>query len=370
MVNMCKNPAMAAPSTPTPHPRAPAPTFVASRSAAKPEGHPDRTFVERPHRIAVLAMPSVVAFDLGTAPQIFRNARDPQGRRYYDIRICTPDGGPVESNAGFQIVPRYGLEAVEEAETVVVPGLYDRSVLVDGVLDPKVAQALARAAASGKRLMSICTGAFVLAATGLLDGRPATTHWWHADRFRSLFPAVALDPDVLFVDDGNILTSAGVGAGVDLCLHVIRRDHGTAAANEAARSCVVPPWRDGGQAQYIQRPVPHVPGATTEPTREWMLRRLDRPLSLQAMAEHARMSVRTFTRRFRAETGLSPGEWLVRQRVERARHLLESTDLPVDRVARDAGFGTTASLRQHLRAVLGVSPLAYRRTFRGGAEAS
>lgn len=362
MANMRKNRAMATP--------APTLTPVPSRTAAEADTTPDSRFVEQPHRIAVLAMQAVVAFDLGTAPQIFRNAKDPEERRYYDIRVCTPDGGPIESNAGFQVLPRYGLEAVEEADTIVVPGLYDRSVLVDGVLDPKIAQALTRAAESGRRLMSICTGAFVLAAAGLLDGRLATTHWWHADRFRSLFPAVALDPDVLFVDDGDILTSAGVGAGVDLCLHVIRQDHGAAVANHAARSCVVPPWREGGQAQFIQRPVPHVAGATTEPTREWMLRRLDEPPSLQAMAEHACTSVRTFTRRFRAETGLSPGEWLLRQRVERARQLLESTDLPVERVARDAGFGTTASLRRHLHAVLGVSPLAYRRTFRGGAEAS
>jgi transcriptional regulator GlxA family with amidase domain len=325
----------------------------------------ERVLVEHPHRIAVLAMDAVVAFDLGTAPQIFRNAKDADERGYYDIRVCTADGGPIETNAGFQVVPQYGLEAVEEADTIVVPGLYDRRPLVEGVLDAKISQTLNRAAESGKRLMSICTGAFVLAAAGLLDGRTATTHWWHAERFRRLFPRVRLDPDVLFVDDGDVLTSAGVGAGIDLCLHVVRRDHGSEVANEAARSCVVPPWRDGGQAQYIQRPVPHVTGATTEPTREWMLRRLDERLTLPGMAEHARMSVRTFTRRFRAETGLSPGDWLVRQRVERARHLLEATDLSVDRVARDAGFGTTASLRQHLLAVVGVSPLAYRRTFRG-----
>ncbi|GAB3425331.1 GlxA family transcriptional regulator [Flindersiella endophytica] len=328
-------------------------------------GRPERTLVDHPHRIAVLAMDAVVAFDLGTAPQIFRNAKDASDRGFYDIRVCTADGGPIETNAGFQVMPQYGLEAVEDADTIVVPGLYDRSILVDGVLDPKIASALLRAAEAGKRLMSICTGAFVLAAAGLLDGRPATTHWWHVERFRSLFPAVALDPDVLFVDDGDVLTSAGVGAGIDLCLHVIRRDHGSSVANEAARNCVVPPWRDGGQAQYIQQPVPPVTGATTEPARQWVLRRLDQHVTLPAMAEQARMSVRTFTRRFRDETGLSPGEWLTRQRVERARDLLESTDLPVDRVAREAGFGTTASLRQHLHTALGVSPLAYRRTFRG-----
>jgi transcriptional regulator GlxA family with amidase domain len=203
----------------------------------------------------------------------------------------------------------------------------------------------------------------VLAAAGLLDGRPATTHWRHADRFRSLFPRVRLNPDVLFVDDGDVLTSAGVTAGIDLCLHVVRRDHGSETANRVARRCVVPAWRDGGQSQFIERPLPAVNEATTGPTRAWALERLDDPLDLRTLAGHARMSVRTFTRRFRDETGMSPNRWLTRQRVERARHLLEATDLPIDRVARDAGFGTATAMRQHLHAVVGVPPSAYRRTF-------
>ena len=214
-------------------------------------------------------------------------------------------------------------------------------------------------------MVSICTGSSVLAAAGLLDGRPATTHWRDVDLFRQLFPSVRLDPDVLFVDDGDVLTSAGVAAGIDLLLHIVRRDHGTAAANRVARRNVIAPWRDGGQSQFIERPVPEIGDAGTAATRAWALERLAEPLSLADLAAHARMSVRTFTRRFREETGLSATHWLVQQRVALARRLLEATDLPVEKVAADAGFGTTASLRQHLHAAIGVAPLTYRRTFRG-----
>jgi transcriptional regulator GlxA family with amidase domain len=214
--------------------------------------------------------------------------------------------------------------------------------------------------------MSICTGAFVLAAAGLLDDRPATTHWAYEEQFRAHFPRVKLDPDVLFVDDGDVLTSAGVAAGLDLCLHVVRNDHGSAVANRAARRCVVPPWRDGGQSQFIERPVPEVGDTSTAHTRAWALARLDQPLDLEQLARHAGLSVRTFTRRFREETGVSPGRWLAGQRVEHARRLLETTDLPIEAVAGRAGFGTAASLRQHLQATIGVAPAAYRRTFRSG----
>jgi transcriptional regulator GlxA family with amidase domain len=205
----------------------------------------------------------------------------------------------------------------------------------------------------------------VLAAAGLLDGRPAATHWAWAARIQRLHPQVRIDPDVLFVDDGEILTSAGVAAGVDLCLHVVRSDHGSAIANRAARRCVVPPWRDGGQAQFIERPVPAAADAGTAATRAWAQDRLADAVSLDDMAGHARMSVRTFTRRFREETGLSPARWLLQQRVERARLLLETSDLSVDVVARRSGLGSATSLRQHLHAVIGVAPTAYRRTFRG-----
>ncbi|WP_257902272.1 GlxA family transcriptional regulator [Saccharothrix obliqua] len=317
------------------------------------------------HLVAMLALDEVVGFDLGTPPQLFSAARDEHDERLYAVRVCTPGGRPVRSAVQFTITPDHGLELIAEADTVVVAGVqYGARVLADGVIEDDVRDALRAAAARGARVMSICTGAFVLAAAGLLDGRRATTHWLHADNFRRLFPHVELDPDVLFVDEGPILTSAGVGAGIDLCLHVVRSDHGAEVANRAARRCVVPPWRPGGQSQFIVRPVPDVADTSTAAARAYALEHLHEPLELRALARHARMSVRTFTRRFREETGVSPGKWLAQQRVDRARHLLETTDLGIDQVARHAGFGTGAALRQQMSAHLGVSPSAYRTTFR------
>jgi transcriptional regulator GlxA family with amidase domain len=314
------------------------------------------------HRIAVLVLDGLVPFDLGTATQVFLSARNDDLKRLYDVRVCGP--GPVTTEVGFTVVPDHGLDLLEVAGTVIVPGIHRGGPVTDGTLPGDVREALIAAADRGARIVSICTGASVLAAAGLLDGRPAATHWAWAERIGGLYPQVAWDFDVLFVDDGNVLTSAGVGAGVDLCLHIIRGDHGASVANRAARRCVVPPWRDGGQAQYIERPIPALGGAGTEPTRTWVLDRLAEPVTLEEMAGHARMSVRTFTRRFRDETGLSPRQWLLRQRVEHARILLESTDLAVDAVARRSGLGSATALRQHLHATIGVAPSAYRRTFR------
>jgi transcriptional regulator GlxA family with amidase domain len=313
------------------------------------------------HQVAVLALDGVVAFDLGVPSQVLGAARDPDGTRLYDVRVC---GGPVRSTAGFTVVPEHDLSILTTAGTVIVPGIGSGSAVTDGTVAAEVGAALRAAHARGARIISICTGASVLAAAGLLDGRPAASHWAWARRLRRLYPHVGWDFDVLFVDDGDVLTSAGVGAGVDLCLHVVRADHGSEVANGAARRCVVPPWRDGGQAQYIERPVPAAAGTGTEPTRAWALSRLAEPVSLDEMAAHARMSVRTFTRRFRDETGLSPARWLLRQRVAHARLLLESTDLAVDVVARRSGLGSATALRQHLQATIGVAPSAYRRTFR------
>jgi transcriptional regulator GlxA family with amidase domain len=312
------------------------------------------------HQVAVLALDGVVALDLGVPSQVFGSARHRDRKRLYEVRVCTPDGGPVRSAAGFTVVPDHGLDLLRRVDTVVVPGVHVRSPQLDGT--PAVRRAL-RDAASRSRVMSICTGAFVLAGAGLLDGRPATTHWAHAELFASRYPKVKLDPDVLFVDDGDVLSSAGVAAGIDLCLHVVRRDHGSEVANRAARRCVVPPWRDGGQSQFIERPVPSPGDTTTADTRAWALAHLERRLDLAALARHAQMSVRTFTRRFREETGMSPGRWLALQRVEHARRLLETTNLPIDRVARQAGFGTAASLRQQLHATVGVAPGVYRHAF-------
>jgi transcriptional regulator GlxA family with amidase domain len=314
------------------------------------------------HTIAVLALDHVVAFDLGVPSQVFGASRDDREQRLYRVRVCTP--GQVTSMAGFTVTGKYDVSELADAETVIVAGVGDGPTVTDGSLDPVVTEAIVAAHRRGARIVSICTGASVLAAAGLLDGRPAASHWAWARRLTRLYPQVEWDFDTLFCDDGDILTSAGVGAGVDLCLHIVRSDHGSAVANRAARRCVVPPWRDGGQAQFIEQPVPAGEGPGTEATRAWALQRLAEPVSLDAMAGHARMSVRTFTRRFRDETGLSPARWLLRQRVDHARALLESTDLAVDVVARRAGLGSASALRQHMQATIGVAPTAYRRTFR------
>jgi transcriptional regulator GlxA family with amidase domain len=314
------------------------------------------------HRIVVLALDHVVAFDLGTSTQIFHSSRVSDEDRFYRVRVCGP--GPVRTTAGYTVVPDFGLDELDAADTVVVPGVDGGGPVTDGTLPAEVATALRAAAARGARIVSICTGASVLAAAGLLDGRPAATHWAWSRRLARLYPQVRWNFDVLFVDDGDVLTSAGVGAGIDLCLHIVRSDHGAEAANRAARRCVVPPWREGGQAQFIERPVPSPTGTGTAPTRAWALDRLADPVSLEEMAAHARMSVRTFTRRFRSETGLSPRQWLLSQQVAHAQVLLESTDLGVETVARHCGLGSATALRQHFQALIGVAPTAYRRTFR------
>ncbi|MFJ6720059.1 MULTISPECIES: GlxA family transcriptional regulator [unclassified Streptomyces] len=316
------------------------------------------------HRIAVLALEGVAPFELGMPSRVFGNARAEDGGSLYEVTVCTVDGLPVASDAGFTVGVGAGPEALAAADTVIVPPTHAMPGLLRGEpLPPALADALA-AIRPGTRVVSICTGSEVLAAAGLLDGRPATTHWGHAPEFQRAFPRVKLDEDVLFVDDGDILTSAGVAAGIDLCLYLVRADHGTAVANRAARMCVVPPWRDGGQAQYIDRPVPEPTVATTTATRAWALERLAQPLTLAELAAHARMSLRTFTRRFRDEVGMTPVQWLTGQRLDLARQLLESSDLPVDLVAHRSGFGSASSLRQHMRATLGISPIAYRRTYR------
>ncbi|WP_458244392.1 GlxA family transcriptional regulator [Streptomyces sp. MAI_2237] len=319
----------------------------------------------RPHRVVVLAMDGLLPFELGIPHRIFGRPKDTLGRRLYEVLTCSVrPPGPVRTDADFAIAVEHGPELLATADTVIVPASYELGpVFEEGVLTAELAAALAHIR-PGTRLASICTGVFVLAAAGYLDGRPATTHWAETDQLQRLFPQVEVDPNVLFIDDGDVLTSAGVAAGIDLCLHMVRRDHGTAVANDVARRTVVPPHRDGGQAQYIQRPVPEPRLATTRGARAWALGRLHEPIQLRDMAAQESMSVRTFTRRFREEVGVSPGQWLTQQRVERARQLLETTGLSMDRIAHDAGFGTAQSMRQHLQTALGVTPTAYRRTFR------
>ncbi|MFF0521164.1 GlxA family transcriptional regulator [Actinomadura nitritigenes] len=314
------------------------------------------------HRVVVLALDGVYPFELGIPVRIFGSATGPGGTPLYEVLTCGIDGRPVRSSADFAIAVEHGHEIIETAGTLVIPPFGCGPAVAPGC-PPPIADALSRLR-PGARIVSICTASYLLAAAGLLDGRPATTHWAEAERFKALFPEVDVNADVLFVDDGDVLTSAGVAAGIDLCMHLVRRDHGSEVANRVARRCVVPPWREGGQAQFIERPVPEPDAAATSATRAWALGELHRPIPLAEMARHARMSVRTFSRRFRDEVGMTPGQWLARQRVDLARRLLETTDLPVDRIAEQAGFGTSASLRQHLVASIGVPPSAYRHTFR------
>ncbi|MFE1950100.1 GlxA family transcriptional regulator [Streptomyces sp. NPDC059524] len=321
--------------------------------------------VRRPASVAVLVRDGVLPMELGLVHQLFGAARDPvTGERLYEVTTCAPRPGPVRTDADFPIHAGHGLEAVAAADTVLVPASHeaDESLTPDAGPQESVREALTGARG---RVASICTGSFLLAAAGLLDGRRATTHWLSADRFARTFPQVTVDADVLYVDEGRVLTSAGEAAGIDLCLHLIRRDHGAGVAADVARRTVVPPHREGGQAQYIRRPVEEPGLASTSGSRAWALRRLAEPLTLAQLAARDAMSVRTYSRRFREETGLTPMTWLTRQRVDRARELLERTDHTVDRVAAESGFGTATSLRQHFQLTLGVAPAAYRSTFRG-----
>ncbi|WP_431873876.1 GlxA family transcriptional regulator [Amycolatopsis sacchari] len=320
------------------------------------------------HRIAVLVRTGVLPIELGIVHRLFGQARSADGKPLYDVVTCALTPGQVRTDADFTITVERGPDALADADTVVVLSSdEDYEPQRGGRLRGPLADAFALIR-PGTRIASICTGAFVLAAAGLLDGKRATTHWHSAPDLAALYPAVQVEENVLYTDSGDVLTSAGVAAGIDLCLHLIRRDHGVAVANEVARGTVVAPHRDGGQAQFIARPVPEPRSPSTRNARAWALRHLDRPLTLRELAAQDSMSVRTFTRRFRQEVGISPLQWLTQQRVERARRLLEETDLPVDRVAAESGFGTAASLRQHLQAALGVSPSAYRATFRGDAS--
>jgi len=306
----------------------------------------------------------VIGFDLTIPVQVLSGARGTDGARLYQVSVVTPTNEPAATTHGYGIAPSVPVDALRTADTVIIPGTRNPSIRSNGRLDGPTAAALALIPDEARR-MSICTGAFAMAAAGWLDGRTVATHWDSAAELAQLFPQLTVDSDALFIDEGDVLTSAGLAAGIDLCLHLLRRDHGTAVANKAARYLVVPAWRDGGQSQFIEAPLPDVSRGGTAGVRAWLLARLDRPISLAEMAAYATMSVRTFTRRFRDETGQTPGEWLIRQRVNRAAELLETTDLPVDRIAEQCGLGSAASLRQHFKITYGLPPLAYRKAFAG-----
>ncbi len=307
------------------------------------------------HLVAVLALDGVVPFDLSVPIEVFGRARLPDGAPAYEVRVCA--AGPEVDAGVLGLNVRHGLELLATAATVVVPGVAQ----LDDPVPPAVLRALRTAPG---RLVSVCAGAFTLAAAGVLDGRRATTHWAAAAELARRYPVVEVDPDVLFVDEGRVLTSAGAAAGLDLCLHLVRRDHGAAVAAQAARVSVMPLERAGGQAQFVAHEPPGPEGTSLEPLLGWLTDHLHEPLTLADLAARAAMSPRSLTRHFREQTGSSPLQWLGRHRIRRAQQLLEETDHPVERVAVLAGFGSPTAFRERFRAVVGVSPRAYRRSFR------
>jgi transcriptional regulator GlxA family with amidase domain len=308
------------------------------------------------HRVVALVIPEVVAFDLSVPAQVFGHRKE-RGR--YAFTVCAERPGLIPSTTGFAVQASAGLEALDGADTVVVPGFQPLDAPPPAVLD-----ALRGAAARGARMASVCIGAFALAAAGLLDGLAATTHWEHAQEFAERFPAVRVRPDVLYVDEGQVLTSAGIAAGIDACLQMVRNDHGAAAAAEVSRRMVAAVHRPGGQAQFIPRPLPEG-GAGLAGTCAWAVQELHRPLTVAELAAHAGYSPRSFARRFVAETGMTPLRWLTAQRLLEARRLLEATDIAVEEVAWRCGLGTAANLRIHLGRDAATTPTAYRHAFRG-----
>jgi AraC family transcriptional regulator, transcriptional activator FtrA len=319
----------------------------------------DRRKSNRQHVIAVLAYDGVNAFELGLTVEVFGLSN--MGRDWYRIVVCSErPGQPLTANSGLKIIADAGMGALARADTIIVPG----SLKIVESPPATLLDALRRAHRRGARVASICSGAFILAAAGLLDGRRATAHWAQTDTLSRRYPRVQVDANVLYVDDGDIMSSAGRAAGLDLCLHIVRCDHGAEIANRVARRLVIAPHREGGQAQYIPQPVPRAEGDALASVFAWAQRHLDRDLTIAGLASRARMSRRTFIRRFEDATGMSPGEWVVQARVSKARELLEATQIPIEDVATETGFGSADAMRHHFRGRLGTSPANYRAAFR------
>ncbi|SCL21046.1 transcriptional regulator, AraC family with amidase-like domain [Micromonospora nigra] len=310
--------------------------------------------------VAVVVMDGVATFELGVLAEVFGTDRTDDGFPGYHFQVCGPERAAVRTSSGFDLVPHADLGPVAEADLVAVPAHATGTTAPPAVLD-----ALRHAAERGAYLFSVCSGAFTLGAAGLLDGRECTTHWRHVDDLQRRHPSARVRCNSLYVQDGRLITSAGTAAGIDACLHLVRQEHGSATATRLARRMVVPPHRDGGQAQYVEAPIPRTPQAPTlEPVLNWLMGHLDRPVTVDELASQAGMAPRTFARRFRAETGTTPHDWLTNQRVLLARRLLEDTTLTVEAVADRAGFGDAAALRHHFARRLGATPHGYRATFR------
>ena len=319
--------------------------------------------------VACLVTDQVTPFELGVVCEVFGSDRSDDGLPVLDFAVCAPTPGRVRTDSGFDLHVDQGLERAADADLVVVlPALWHRPG-ADLAASQAVSDVLVAAVGRGARVLSLCTGAFVLGEAGLLDGRRCTTHWRYADDLAARYPGAVVDPEVLYVDDGPVVTSAGSAAGIDACLHLWRDEYGSASASAIARRMVVPPHREGGQAQFIRTPVPDCDATTLAPVLQWATAHLDQDLSVTRLAARAHLSERTFARRFRAETGATPHQWVTDQRLSHAEELLETTDLPVETVARRVGFGTPAVLRHHFAQARGTSPQQYRRTFRGALAA-
>jgi AraC family transcriptional regulator, transcriptional activator FtrA len=312
-----------------------------------------------PHRVAALAYDGMAPFELGVVVEVFGLARPELGPGWYALDVCAEGDAPLDLVGGFALQARHGLDRLARADTVIVPGQR-----VDAPVSPELVAVLRAAHARGARVVSICSGAFALAAAGLLDGREAATHWRYAAELQRRHPAIRVNADVLYVDDGDVLTSAGSAAGIDLCLHLVRRDHGSDVANHVARRLVVAPHRDGGQAQFIEQPVAVGGDGSVARTMDWALGRLPARITLDDLAGHAHLSSRSFTRHFRRATGTSPGRWLLDQRIRASLALLEAGELPVEHVGAAVGIPSPAAYRRHFARTMGLAPAAYRRSFR------
>lgn len=315
--------------------------------------------------VSTLVLDGLAVFEFGVICEVFGIDRSADGVPNFDFKVCGPEPGkPVRTSIGATLTPDHGLDALVGADLVAIPAIAGTDYL------PEALAAVRAAADAGSIILTVCSGAFLAGAAGLLDGRPCTTHWMHADELARMYPTARVDRNVLFVDDGNLITSAGTAAGIDACLHLVRRELGSEVTNKIARRMVVPPQRDGGQRQFIDQPIPVRCSDSFAPQLDWIIGNLEKPHTVGTLAKRAAMSTRTFARRFVEETGITPMQWITDQRVLYARRLLEETDLDIDRIAGQAGFGTATLLRHHFRRVIGVTPSDYRRRFACGAGGS